>query len=260
MSLFSSIADIGKSLIGDVGRFIGVSDLARTLGVNDPLPNAGAPIGFMGLPPRYSTPAFDLAAAYLVGDYALGGPVFGESSMAPTTDFSYLGGQDPFSRYRLPANVAISGPAISGGSSWLTPGSLLAGSAALNSLYGIYQGQQLQKLAEQRQAQQNQYADMLAGLMRNPSSLVNTPGYQAGLEAVQRGLAASGYLGSGNEMTALLNYGGNIYDQQVARLAGLAGLGAVNPSPTDIRMSSMNLTGSSLANLAYPWLIYKAWQ
>jgi hypothetical protein len=273
MSLFSSIANIGKSLVGDVGRWVGVSDLARTLGVNDPLPNAGANIGFMGLPPKYSTPVFDLAAAagaaYFGGSALAGSSLFGGADVgagaAGAGDLSYLTG-NPFAAYELPAATSLSGPSIASGSSiassgfGFNPGTLLAGTSALNSLYGIYQGQQLQKMAKQQQGRQQQYADMLSGLMRDPSSLVNTPGYQAGLEAVQRGLAASGYLGSGNEMTALLNYGGNIYDQQVARLAGLAGLGAVNPSPIDIGMSGTNLTGSSLANAAYPWLIYKAMQ
>lgn len=110
------------------------------------------------------------------------------------------------------------------------------GVSTATGLYGLYQAQQMQALARQLQAsadpfagQRAQYAQQLSALQANPSSIANLPGYQAGLDAVQRSMAAQGYQGSGNMMAALQNYGGNIYDQQMQTLAGLAGAGA-NPA------------------------------
>lgn len=47
----------------------------------------------------------------------------------------------------------------------------------------------------------------------NPADLTKMPGYQAGLEAVERSLASQGYQGSGNMMAALQKYGGDAYSQ-----------------------------------------------
>ncbi len=53
--------------------------------------------------------------------------------------------------------------------------------------------------------------DMLQGLLQNPGSLVNMPGYQFGLnqalEGVNRGAGASGMLNSGNRLAALQDRG-----------------------------------------------------
>lgn len=70
--------------------------------------------------------------------------------------------------------------------------------------------------------QRAQAAAKLSALMRNPSSITSTPGYDAGLEAVNRGLAATGYIGSGNQITALQKYGGDFYDREMARLSTLS--------------------------------------
>lgn len=51
--------------------------------------------------------------------------------------------------------------------------------------------------------------------MPTPGDITSVPGYQAGLEAVQRSLAAQGYQGSGNMMAALHKYGGDAYNQYV---------------------------------------------
>ncbi|MDE2471588.1 MAG: hypothetical protein KGL35_23375, partial [Bradyrhizobium sp.] len=73
------------------------------------------------------------------------------------------------------------------------------------------------------------YAGMLNNLMKNPSSIVSTPGYQGGLQGVEASMASQGYLGSGNMMSALQNYSGNIYNQQVQTLGQLAGAN-INPN------------------------------
>src|SRR5882672_1107211 len=77
------------------------------------------------------------------------------------------------------------------------------------------------------------YGSQLMGLMANPGSIVNDPGYKfafgQGQQAVERSAAARGFLGSGNEAIALQEYGmgfANDYlHQQEQFLAGLAGTG-----------------------------------
>lgn len=49
--------------------------------------------------------------------------------------------------------------------------------------------------------------------MPNAADMPNMPGYQAGLEAVRRGMASRGYAGSTNMDAALLKYGGDFYNQ-----------------------------------------------
>lgn len=88
-----------------------------------------------------------------------------------------------------------------------------------------------------------EFAAQLAALMRDPSRVTSMPGYQTGLEAVQRSMASQGYTGSGNMMAELAKYGGNFFGQEVNRLAGLSGAN-VNPAAsaqmyTDATMNSM---------------------
>jgi hypothetical protein len=80
-------------------------------------------------------------------------------------------------------------------------------------------------------SQRAQYQKMLSDLMADPSGqLSNLPGYKAGLDAVQRSMASQGYTGSGNMMTALQQYGGNIFNQQATLLSGLAGATSGSPA------------------------------
>ena len=110
------------------------------------------------------------------------------------------------------------------------PGAAGIGPMALgmNALSGLYQMQQAKQMQREAQAAdpmapyRAQYAQQLAALQANPSSITGMPGYQAGLDAVQRSLAAQGYMGSGNMMAALQKYGGDFYQQQFNNLAGLA--------------------------------------
>ena len=89
--------------------------------------------------------------------------------------------------------------------------------------------------------EQQQYAQQLAKLMADPSSVKDLPGFQfqmqQGSEAVARQMAASGFLGSGNEATALTQYGQGLaqsfYGQQANLLASLAGLQAPS-SPSQL--------------------------
>jgi len=89
--------------------------------------------------------------------------------------------------------------------------------------------------------EQQDYARQLAQLISDPSSVKNLPGYQfqmqQGTDAVARQMAASGFLGSGNEATALEQYGqglaSSFYGQQTSLLASLAGLTAPS-SPSQL--------------------------
>ncbi len=82
----------------------------------------------------------------------------------------------------------------------------------------------------------------------------NLPGYQAelqqGVDAIQKGAAAKGYLGSGRVLKELSSFGqntlGKFYGNELDRLAGLAGSGQQAASQT--AQNSMSL-GGGLAGL-----------
>jgi hypothetical protein len=102
--------------------------------------------------------------------------------------------------------------------------------------------------------EQQQYEQMLNQLIANPSSVTSLPGYQfqqeQGTQAVARQMAASGFLGSGNEATALEQYGqglaSNFYTTQANLLAGLAGITA--PSSPSQLLNSSTAAGANSAN------------
>lgn len=104
-----------------------------------------------------------------------------------------------------------------------------------------------------------QYAQQLSQLEAHPELLAKTPGYEAGIQAVQRGMAAQGYLGSGNEATALLKYGGDIYSQQVQQLSKLAGADISPSTSADIYKSGLDVASSSLGSLGYGATMLSGW-
>lgn len=119
-----------------------------------------------------------------------------------------------------------------------------------SSLYGLSEAEKLKKLSAGLGAQadpfgpyRQQYAQQLSALSANPSLITKQPGYQAGIEAVQRTMAAGGYTGSGNEMAALAKYGGDFYNQTADRYASLAGA-QFNPAAG----AQLNLTGNIAAD------------
>lgn len=84
-----------------------------------------------------------------------------------------------------------------------------------SGILGLMKASELSKLAQRAASQQDPfgpyragYAEDLRRLMTNPADVTKLPGYEAGIEAVNRGLAKAGYLGSGNQMAALQQYGG----------------------------------------------------
>jgi len=116
---------------------------------------------------------------------------------------------------------------------------------------GIGQSLQMGNMAKQMDGMapyRAQYASQLSGLMNDPSKITSMPGYAAGMEAVQRGMASQGMMGSGNMATALQKYGGDFFNNQVNQLQGLA-----SGNPQAQMMASMaSMTGlqSSLGLLA----------
>lgn len=145
-------------------------------------------------------------------------------------------------------------------------------STALNvgsGIYGLWQAAEMNDLARKAMnkqpytfdpfgmGQRAPYAAQLAALMSNPALLEKYPGYQAGLQAVERTQAAQGYLGSGNMMAALSKYGGDAFNQETARLAQLSGANfppsAVMPDTSGLAglAAGANLGGRALGTLGY---------
>jgi hypothetical protein len=134
----------------------------------------------------------------------------------------------------------------------------ISGAGALANAASIgSSGQSAAAAANPFASQYPQYQNALQQLeFGGPANLALTPGYQAGLQAIQRSSAAEGFSGSGNTQVALLNYGGNIYAQQEAILAQLSGAnsqntGAAANAITQSSIAQANLTGQGLNSLAY---------
>ena len=219
-------ANLGGSSLG-LGGSIGAGSDIGALGSTDyslagGLPQAGTGLGIQGAP-SYASQLRSLAG--------LGGG-------AGATNYSLLGGG---------AGAGAGG----GGFLGSTAGNYLkTGLGGLQLLGGL----QSYEAGQQRLGQQQQYAKQLQSLMANPSSVQGLPGYQAGLQAVQRSQAAQGYQGSGNMAAALAGYGGQAYQQQLANLSALQGQSAPVSSPmaslTGAGLGAYGL-GSGLSALGY---------
>lgn len=134
-----------------------------------------------------------------------------------------------------------------------------------SSAYGLYEAMEMRKAAEEASKRADPFAPWRAGygsqlnaLMADPSKIMSDPGYKASVQAVRRQMAKGGYTMSGNEMIGLQNNFGDYYNQQVARLAGLAGVNMSGGGALELagRNSANQLTGQSLANLGL--LAYRA--
>jgi hypothetical protein len=106
--------------------------------------------------------------------------------------------------------------------------------------------------------EQQQYATQLQNLIANPSQVTSLPGYQfmfdQGAQAVSRQAAAGGFLNSGNEGTALTQYGQGYANQALTQqeqlLASLSGLTpAVQGNPVGAINSLTGSQNSSNAQL-----------
>jgi len=136
-----------------------------------------------------------------------------------------------------------------GGSNFL--GNAMALSSLANAGIGAYQSNQLMQASQAADPwarYRAQYGDQLNQLMQNPSQIQNIPGYEAGMQAIQRSLAAQGYQGSGNMMNAMAQYGGNFYQQQLQNLSSLAGVGNTQLGLQG-QFNASNMLGQSLQGI-----------
>lgn len=149
--------------------------------------------------------------------------------------------------------------AITGGlKSLATPGSLLS---IGSGIYGLNQANQMKQIAQQAAQlqdpfapQRSQYQQQLSALMANPQSVSSIPGYQAGLDAIIRSQAAAGYLGSGNMMNAMAQYGGQFYQQQLQNLMQLSGANVQPGGGSQLiqgQQAAAGLTSSALGSIGY---------
>lgn len=120
------------------------------------------------------------------------------------------------------------------------------GSGVLSMFQGMDTNRRMRDAYSQLNSMGDPYAALrqdamsrLAALNSNPGgTLANLPGYKAGMDAITRQRAAMGQLGSGNLATALLDYGGNIFNQE--RGAALNQLGAAG-DPTRLALAKAQL-------------------
>jgi len=142
-------------------------------------------------------------------------------------------------------------------------GSLFMGAESASNQQGI--SNQALGLAQTTQQEQMYWNQQLQQLMKNPSEFLSSPIFQStlntGLQGVSRTMAAEGYTGSGNEATALTQYGTSFASGQLLSqeqlLASMGG--ATNASsPTQAlgaasgsQSASFNELGAILASLGY---------
>ena len=133
------------------------------------------------------------------------------------------------------------------GNPWLK--AMSYGSGAIGVLGGI---ESLKRPAvyDPFAGQRGQYQEQLSRLASDPSYITQLPGYQAGLQAIERSMAANGYLGSGNMMLALQDYGGKAYSDEFARLSSLAGAG-ISPMPDNSRAQGLEMLSRGLASIGF---------
>ena len=125
--------------------------------------------------------------------------------------------------------------------------------SAGNSIYGLYQADQMKKLTKLMMKQSDSWgssggrdiaAGQLAGVLSGGSDAYEqTPAYKARMQAVQRSMAANGYLGSGNMAAAAAAAGGAGYNEYLQQMGNLAGAGQ-NPATS----AQIGITGNSAAN------------
>jgi hypothetical protein len=148
----------------------------------------------------------------------------------------------------------------------------IAGAVIVSTGAGLYESSQSSAigskavgLAEDTQGKQDYYNNQLMQLMANPSSFLSSPLFTStldvGTQAVNRSQAAQGFLGSGNQATALQQFGQSFASSQLLGqeqlLGSLSGAGnASSPSQaltagTGAFGQSFNQLGSLLASLGY---------
>jgi hypothetical protein len=104
-------------------------------------------------------------------------------------------------------------------------------------------------------------AERLNALVKDPSSIQDTPEYQARMQASTRQLAAQGYTGSGNAIVEAADAGAAVYQQAFDNLSRLSGANvapgggydsalSAGQASNDQQMSSLAGVTNNLSNLA----------
>lgn len=139
--------------------------------------------------------------------------------------------------------------------------------SAAASAYGAYStkkaGDRMASLGRSQANRQAYYDNQLRALLRDPSKILDDPGYQEsfrqGTEAVERSASAQGFTGSGNAAIALQRFGQSFASdylrQQQQLLASLSGA-QFNPAQAmsagaNADAQAFQQFGSSLASLGY---------
>lgn len=130
-----------------------------------------------------------------------------------------------------------------------------------SGILGLGEARKMRQAAERAaelqdpfRGERGRYQAELRQLYDDPSRVERLPGYKAGLNAVERKMASQGYLGSGNMMLALHDYGGKAFDAEAQRLAVLAGGTAAPGGGTQLiegRRAASDLASRSLASMGY---------
>lgn len=131
---------------------------------------------------------------------------------------------------------------------------------------GAYESSQSQGIAKQalglgasQTQKQNQSYMQLQQLMQDPGSFLQNPLFQSsldtGLKGVSRQMGAQGYLGSGNEATALEQFGQSFASSQVLSqeqlLAGMSGTGFNPASAVNVGAGAQSQSFQQLGTLLY---------
>ena len=210
----------------------GISASPGILGANGWLSNATGIGSSYGGTPDTSSAIGGLSGPGVAGSAQPGMSSLGGPSFDLSTASTGMAGTDPTWKKMLGSFGMGGGTQLQGQQGGGGIGSLMLSAAGL---YGLsqsgknmpttQQAQQAQAAADPYAQYRAQAAQQLQALQADPSSVTSAPGYQAGMDAVQRSMAANGYLGSGNMMAAMSQYGQNAYQQQFNNLSSLSGAG-----------------------------------
>lgn len=244
-------------------------DAAGTLGSGAAAPGAfGASLAENTLTPTLTDISAESATAYglnglpaepflNVGETAIPSGLQDLGSVVPSLNVASAGG-----------GAGAGASALSTIKDYLKAGSgglglVSSGLSIASGLYGLGQAGRTRQAIGQYQgpagaaSQYNpQNAAMLEQLLAGKVDVSKLPGYEAGLQAVERSKASQGYQGSGNMASAVAEYGGQFYQQQVQNLLSALGLGGNSAgSAANIAQSSqvsyLDLLNGSLQALGY---------
>jgi len=196
----------------------------------------------------FSAPATPASTGPIGSDFGAGYNPAGTVATGPASLASTAAGGSPLT------NAA----ATAGATNLLSPKGILSG---LNDINAIQQGNQLNQTAQGQQQSldplapnRSNAAQQLLNLQNNPGAITSMPGYQAGLDAMQRQLAAQGLGSSTTGQAQIAAYGQQFYQQQLQQLAALATPTAGATTAAN-NVLSANTLGNKATNSAYGNLI-----